>query len=59
MADFTPGLTANPFHPRCRSTTAPYFADAVDYRAARAKNGKIYYIDANIKYEEWFERFVE
>lgn len=58
MADFTPGLTANPFHPRCRSTTAPYFADAIDYRAARAKNGKIYYIDANIKYEEWFERFV-
>lgn len=59
MSDFEPGVTANPFHPRCRTTTAPYFEDD-DYsqRIARGKDGKVYYIDSKIKYPEWEEKFV-
>lgn len=59
LSDFQPGITANPFHPRCRTTTAPYFEDD-DYsqRIARGKDGKVYYIDSKIKYPEWKEKFV-
>lgn len=58
LADFEPGITANPFHPRCRTTTAPYFEDDYSQRIARKKNGEVYYISSNIKYPEWKERFV-
>lgn len=58
MVDFEPGITANPFHPYCRTTTAPYFEDDYSLRAARGKDGNVYYIDSNIKYPEWKERFV-
>ncbi|MGN7402748.1 minor capsid protein [Cytobacillus praedii] len=58
LSDFEPGVTANPFHPRCRSTTAPYFEDNYSERVARGKNGKVYYINSNIKYPEWEKRFV-
>ncbi len=55
--DFEPGVTANPFHPRCRTTTAPYFEDDYSQRIARKKNGEVYYIPSNIKYQNWEERF--
>lgn len=58
LADFMPGVTANPFHPRCRTTTAPWFEDDYSQRIARGKDGQVYYIDSNIKYPEWEERFV-
>ncbi|MBD8037099.1 minor capsid protein [Solibacillus sp. A46] len=58
LSDFEPGVTANPFHPRCRTTTAPYFEDDYSQRIARKKNGEVYYISSNIKYLEWKERFV-
>lgn len=58
MVDFEPGVTANPFHPHCRTTTAPYFEDDDSQRIARKKNGEVYYISSNIKYTEWEERFV-
>lgn len=58
LADFVPGVTANPFHPRCRTTTAPWFEDDYSQRIARDKNGQVYYISSNIKYPEWEERFV-
>ncbi|MGG2105539.1 minor capsid protein [Lysinibacillus pakistanensis] len=58
LADFMPGVTANPFHPNCRTTTAPYFEDDYSQRIARSKDGKVYYIDSKIKYPEWEERFV-
>lgn len=57
MKDFEPGTTANPFHPRCRTTTAPYFADDDSQRIARGADGKTYYISSSIKYPEWKERF--
>ncbi|WP_080717053.1 minor capsid protein [Lysinibacillus sphaericus] len=58
LADFVPGVTANPFHPRCRTTTAPWFEDDYSQRIARGKDGKVYYIDSKIKYPEWEARFV-
>ncbi|MCT6924081.1 minor capsid protein [Metasolibacillus sp.] len=59
LADFEPGVTANPFHPHCRSTTAPWFDDDYSERIARDKDGKMYYIPSNIKYPQWKERFVK
>lgn len=53
LADYSPGTTANPFHPRCRTTTAPYFEDDYSERIARKKNGEVYYISSKIKYPEW------
>ena len=58
MSDYEPGITANPFHPFCRTVTAPIFGDDYSERIARNKNGKVYYINSNIKYHEWEERFV-
>ncbi|KQL17672.1 minor capsid protein [Cytobacillus solani] len=58
MSEFEPGITANPFHPYCRTTTVPYFDDDYGQRIARGKDGKVYYIDSKIKYPEWKERFI-
>ncbi|WP_198516239.1 minor capsid protein [Lysinibacillus xylanilyticus] len=59
LADFMPGVTANPFHPRCRTTTAPYFEDDYSERIARDLDGKTYYVPSNMKYEEWYQTQVE
>lgn len=62
MKDFQAGVTAPPFHPWCRSTTCPYFAD--DYgepggRAARREDGKTYHVPAHTTYKDWKESFVD
>lgn len=59
MADFETGVTANPFHPRCRTTTAPYFEDDDGERIARAANGQTYTIPSNMKYEQWKKQYVD
>ncbi|WP_346234510.1 minor capsid protein [Lysinibacillus telephonicus] len=59
MSDYEPGVTANPFHPRCRTTTAPYFEDDYGSRIARDLDGKTYHIPGNMKYEEWYKEQVE
>lgn len=54
-------VTAPPFHNRCRTTTCPYFEDEFELsakRAARNKDGKTYYVDSNITYLEWENKFV-
>lgn len=55
MTTFEAGVTAPPFHPWCRSTTAPYFDDefSIGSRAARGANGKTYYVPSNMTYHEW------
>ncbi|MEH7522002.1 minor capsid protein [Bacillus sp. JJ1503] len=58
MSEFDPGVTANPFHPYCRTTTVPYFEDDYSQRIARGRDGKVYYIDSKIKFPEWEKRFV-
>lgn len=60
MKDYEVGVTAPIFHNRCRTTTAPHFEDDIDsMRAARGKDGKVYYIPANITYHEWKRKYVK
>lgn len=60
MKDYKEGVTAPPFHVRCRSTTAPYFEDEFEFgeRAARNTDGKTYYVPSNIKYNEWEKKYI-
>lgn len=60
MKDFEAGISAPPFHPWCRSVTAPYFDDlqGVGERAARGEDGGVYYVPREMKYEEWHDTFV-
>lgn len=62
LADFKPGITAPPFHSRCRTVTAPYFndefSDDLETRAARDENGKTISVPASMKYEDWYSEFV-
>lgn len=59
MRDYEVGVTAPPFHPWCRTVTAPYFEDNYGERAARDAVGNVYYVPANMKYPEWKKKFVE
>lgn len=60
MKDFEAGVTAPPFHVWCRSCTVPWFEDNDDgTRAARGADGKTYQVPANMKYEEWKQKFVK
>lgn len=62
MKDYEAGVIALPFHVYCRLMTVPYFED--DFRqpgerVARDKDGKTYYVPADMTYEEWKETFVD
>lgn len=62
MGDYKIGITAPPFHPRCRGCTCPYFDDefnSVGKRAARGEDGKTYYVPADMTYKEWEDAFVD
>jgi len=61
MKDYEVGATAPPFHPWCRTVTAPYFDDefSLGERAARDENGETYYVPSNMKYHKWKESFVD
>ena len=62
MKDFEPGVTAPPFHVRCRTTTVPHFGDEFDFvgqRAARNEDGKTYYVPSNMTYQEWEKAMVD
>lgn len=70
LKDMEPGVTAPPFHPNCRSCTAPYYDDSefendedfksfIGERAARDEEGKYYTVPANTTYKEWYKGFVE
>lgn len=62
MPQWEVGVTAPPFHVWCRTTTVPAFGDEFDNigeRAARDKDGKTYYVPANMKYEDWQKSFVD
>ena len=62
MKDYQPGITAPPFHNYCRSTTVPHFDDDFDLegeRAARDEDGKTYYVSDKMKYEDWYNKYVQ
>lgn len=58
--DYKEGVTAPPFHCRCRSTTCPYFDDEFtidETRVARDPvTGKTVTVPGNITYKEWKEK---
>ncbi len=62
MNDYQPGVTAPPFHNYCRSITVPHFDDDYDIkdtRAARDEDGKTYYVENDIKYKDWYDKYVQ
>ncbi len=62
MKDFEAGVTAPPFHVWCRSTTVPHFDEdfgQIGKRAARNKEGKTYYVPADMKYSDWKKNYVD
>lgn len=61
MKDYQPGITAPPFHNYCRSTTVPHFDDDFDdegERAARDEKDNTYYVADNLKYKDWYNKYV-
>lgn len=60
VSEMQPGINAPPFHPNCRTTTIAYFSDSIDEdRIARDSDGNVYYVDGSMKYEQWYEKYVE
>ncbi|HBG0458399.1 TPA: minor capsid protein [Clostridioides difficile] len=53
------GITAPPFHPRCRCVIVPYFDGEESYRSAREEDGETYYVPSNMKYKEWHKKYVK
>ncbi|WP_353106246.1 minor capsid protein [Acetoanaerobium noterae] len=57
MKEYSAGITAPPFHCRCRTTTIPVvegFDDELEERAARdLETGETYYVPGKIKFDEW------
>lgn len=53
------GITAPPFHPRCRCVVVPYFDGEESYRAAREEDGETYYVPSTMKYNEWYSKYVK
>lgn len=60
QSEYEAGTTAPPFHPNCRTTTAPYYEDmeGLGERAARdPETGKTFRVPANMTYSEWYEQY--
>ncbi len=59
LSEYRAGVTAPPFHPYCRTTTAPYFQDMDDQRASRdpitGRTGTV----GDMSYKEWHKKYVE
>lgn len=61
LCDYEVGVTAPPFHGRCRTVMCPHYDDEFtqgEMRAARDENGKTYYVPADMKYPTWFKEHV-
>lgn len=61
MNEYEPWVTAPPFHNFCRSVTAPYFEDFTEgsKRWYRDVDGNTGYVDADMKYNEWYDKYIE
>ena len=60
VSDFSASVSVPLFHPMCRCTTVPYFADDTDGELiARDKDGEIYYVPEDMKYEDWNEKYMQ
>lgn len=61
LNDWQIGVTAPPFHVRCRSTTAPSIDTNYQKnmeRIARGEDGKTYYVPADMTYKDWISKYV-
>lgn len=59
LSQYEPGVTVPPFHPNCRGTTCPHYADMDGERAARNAEGEVYYVPANMTFTAWKKAFVD
>lgn len=62
MSDYKIGVNVPPLHCFCRSCTVPYYEDdfgSIGERAAKGDDGETYYVPSNMKYNEWYNKFVE
>ncbi|KAA0944086.1 hypothetical protein FQ087_18340 [Sporosarcina sp. ANT_H38] len=57
LKDYKPGVNANPFHVRCRSTTIPWF-DESEYMDDERRQSADGLVDS-MTYEEWFGKYVK
>lgn len=65
VKDFERGVTANPFHPNCRTTTVACFDDDLERRldnsvgrmARDPETGKSLRVE-NLTYKEWYNKYV-
>lgn len=58
LSEYEPGVTVPPFHPNCRGTTCPHYADMQGERAARNADGEVYYVPADTTYQKWAAEFL-
>ncbi|KNY26337.1 minor capsid protein [Pseudobacteroides cellulosolvens] len=60
LSDKQVGINYPPSHPNCRSTIIPYFKDELSpERIARNSEGKTYYVEGDMTYEKWKEKYVD
>lgn len=62
LDDWQIGVTAPPFHVRCRTATAPHIDESYQKdmeRIARGKDGKTYHVPADMNYKDWKKAFVD
>ena len=57
VKDYEPGVNANPFHVRCRSTTIPWF-DESEYMDGEQRQSMDGLVDS-MTYQEWYGKYVE
>lgn len=56
------GMNYPPFHVNCRSVAIPYYettSRAMNTRAAKDKDGKTIYVPADMKYQEWYDKYIK
>lgn len=59
ISEYQPGVTANPFHPWCRTSTTPYFEGNVKSRFMRDPGtGKSGSTGEYIIYKDWYQKYV-
>lgn len=59
VSEYEPGVTANPFHPWCRTTNTPYFEGNIKRRFMRdPATGKGGYTEEYISYKDWYQKYV-
>ena len=58
MSEYEVGVTAPPFHPRCRTYYIPYYDDNYTERFARSDD-KTYTVPGNMSYKEWHSTYVK